>query len=146
MLEVKMYLEDTTELAIFSAVVAQIESRRERLAKEREKELEALYQQHPMKLVNVTDHGVFDVPPVPIEQAIEEAHAETTVVVEADLPLLATEAEAIAAYRGAIERGVSMPAIVGLLTEFGVTRVTALPAEKRMEFIAKVNGKLEENK
>ena len=93
----------------------------------------------------------FELPPVPIEQAIEEAHAESRVVLTgpADdlttqvLVAAPTEEETIAIYREAISAGVLVPDVVEILTQFKVKRVPELAPEQRAAFIAALKGKIE---
>jgi hypothetical protein len=84
-----------------------------------------------------------DVPPVPLEQVIDEAHAATPRVVAAAPELAApygttpvTESDAVAAFLAAVARGVSKPAIEALLAEKGVARVTQLGDADRGSFVA----------
>lgn len=76
-----------------------------------------------------------DVPPVPIEQAIAEAHAETAPVVAA---APASEVDAVRALR-AFVAAQGVPAAHALLKEFGVARVGELSSEQRAEFVARTH-------
>jgi hypothetical protein len=94
----------------------------------------------PTKLVNQTDHGTFDVEPVPLEQAIAEAHAETalapiTVIYKPAQPVAV--ADALAAIQSAQQRGIGIDKVRAILAaQFEGKRVTELSDEKRAEFVA----------
>jgi len=90
-----------------------------------------------------------DVPPVPLEQIIDEARAEheqrvidtifkgDDVVGDAALPAASVE-DAVGAMRAALDRGVQMPAIVAILTEKQVKRVPELNDFDRADFTVRV--------
>lgn len=74
-------------------------------------------------------------------QPIEEVLAELAEEEAAPTPTPAVSidpTDARAAIQAAANRGVTMPTIVGILTEFGVRRVTELTGDQVTEFIAKL--------